>query len=183
LTSALALRSRHARSATTLSPTATEKPPSRRMRGSVLLLVARPFRTSLTPVPEPVEPVGKSALAESQAAPRPRRARTGRRRQPVRPHQARRSAPTRRRCRAAPRRHGRPGEDHQARRDRPAGYSQAKPLISRMRASPAVSAEALARDDDQSSAGTIGSHLAPASVETAVAPPLSPSMQLSGPHG
>ena len=43
LTSALALRSRHARSATTLSPTATEKPPSRRMRGSAVLLVARPL--------------------------------------------------------------------------------------------------------------------------------------------
>jgi hypothetical protein len=57
LTSALALRSRHARSETTLSPTATEKPPNRRMCGSLLLLVARPFRTSLTPVPEAVEAV------------------------------------------------------------------------------------------------------------------------------
>jgi len=33
------------------SPTATEKPPSRRMRGSVLLLVTRPLRTSLTSSP------------------------------------------------------------------------------------------------------------------------------------
>ena len=47
-----------------MSPTATEKPPNRRMCGSVLLLVARPFRTSLTPASEAVEPVASSALAE-----------------------------------------------------------------------------------------------------------------------
>jgi hypothetical protein len=51
------LRSRHARSETTLSPTATEKPPNRRMCGSVLLLVVGPFRTSLTSVREAVEAV------------------------------------------------------------------------------------------------------------------------------